>query len=563
MGTFDIYSVEETKQLIREKGTIVSMLACPIGATYFSKFLATEMNLDNLQCYFDCKSLLDLCNNRTKFHSDIDKLTANMEEETNNSTNVTLHKSYNVLKNNLNKNREYDEYLVNRIEKFVKRYINESSEAEVNIDASLRRNLKQHSQNIKEFRQKIIEKQDLDDGSHFKELLNIFGSFLEKLSTNLLADMNNSFIRFKTSPLFEETLTVFLSSGNGELQRKKLLNANKGGIVLNMNVKWEQSARSPLTVVSSLIKILKDLVTVEYLWIWDNDLNTIKFNIAQIHSGVENGYWRKVSDSTSELSKVDLSLLKTDEEKIAFWINTFNLMMMHAILVAQDIPVLDVPREIFFRKTRYNIGGHEYSLQDIREGILLGNQSECILFNKLIKKNDPRSRNIIEKPTILSLFGLTELLPQSLEIEVIESNNLYAQLTQLTRRYLDNFIFLEQDKRLIAPLVLTQKKDLFKKFAIENNIPAKNSEEAVVNFVKTYASYFKDKNHDDISISFEKPKPFVTNIACMLRSDNRQTLEQKLRSKHQTTAVLLEEEEQDTHNKQSEINASSKQCLIM
>lgn len=73
-----------------------------------------------------------------------------------------------------------------------------------------------------------------------------------------------------------------------------------------------------------------------------------------------------------ELQRVELQDIPR-EEKLAFFINLYNMMAIHAILVL-GYPVGALERRKLFGDFKYVIGGCTYSLSAIQNGILRGNQ---------------------------------------------------------------------------------------------------------------------------------------------------------------------------------------------
>jgi len=98
------------------------------------------------------------------------------------------------------------------------------------------------------------------------------------------------------------------------------------------------------------------------------------------------------------LRRFDLSNLKTWEEKLAFWINLYNLLTIDAV-IQFDVKTsvtegwLGVMR--FFRLAAYNINGNRYSLEDIEHGILRANNGSIYFPGRHFSHNDPRSRYVI------------------------------------------------------------------------------------------------------------------------------------------------------------------------
>jgi hypothetical protein len=68
--------------------------------------------------------------------------------------------------------------------------------------------------------------------------------------------------------------------------------------------------------------------------------------------------------------QLDLKHLSHIEKKV-FFINIYNLLMMHIHLLIGP-PSTKFKRSIYFKSFSYNIDKHNYSLDDIKNGILRG-----------------------------------------------------------------------------------------------------------------------------------------------------------------------------------------------
>ena len=89
------------------------------------------------------------------------------------------------------------------------------------------------------------------------------------------------------------------------------------------------------------------------------------------------------------LSRMNLSTLKTDAEKNAFWINVYNGLTNYWIIEKEiKRSMLERPFLAFFSKI--NIGGHQFSLDDIEHGILRGNRRSPIKLWRQFSSQDPR-----------------------------------------------------------------------------------------------------------------------------------------------------------------------------
>lgn len=68
-----------------------------------------------------------------------------------------------------------------------------------------------------------------------------------------------------------------------------------------------------------------------------------------------------------------LAGLRSDPDKLAFWINIYNALVIHGVVV------LGIRQSVweagpFFRRVRYLVGGYVFSLDDVEHGILRGNR---------------------------------------------------------------------------------------------------------------------------------------------------------------------------------------------
>ena len=81
----------------------------------------------------------------------------------------------------------------------------------------------------------------------------------------------------------------------------------------------------------------------------------------------------------SQLQKVDLASLD-ENEKVLFFVNTYNIAYMHAIIV-KGLPGKNLyERTAFMRSSKYNLGGFVFSLVELEHGVLRAASSSPMLF---------------------------------------------------------------------------------------------------------------------------------------------------------------------------------------
>ncbi|KAL6072943.1 DEP domain-containing protein [Balamuthia mandrillaris] len=98
--------------------------------------------------------------------------------------------------------------------------------------------------------------------------------------------------------------------------------------------------------------------------------------------------WAKYKSKSYELQRVDISDL-SDEQKLAFFINVYNVLVIHAH-VELGPPSNTWQRYSFFNRVGYRIGGRIFCLNDIENGILRANSKPPYGRKKQFRKSDPR-----------------------------------------------------------------------------------------------------------------------------------------------------------------------------
>ncbi len=82
-------------------------------------------------------------------------------------------------------------------------------------------------------------------------------------------------------------------------------------------------------------------------------------------------------DLTPQLRHLDLRTLVTHEERMAFWVNLYNALVVDAAIafgVQHSVTEGRIGILSFFRRAAYDIGGQRFSAHDIEHGILRSNR---------------------------------------------------------------------------------------------------------------------------------------------------------------------------------------------
>ncbi|XP_041359052.1 uncharacterized protein LOC121375589 [Gigantopelta aegis] len=107
---------------------------------------------------------------------------------------------------------------------------------------------------------------------------------------------------------------------------------------------------------------------------------------------------------TKELQRVQIAS-SSREEKLAFFINIYNALVIHANIV-RGPPDNLWQRYKFFHTVKYIIGGYAYSLQDIENGVLRSNRKGVGMIRRPFSSSDPRLKVALDRCEPLIHFAL-------------------------------------------------------------------------------------------------------------------------------------------------------------
>ncbi|RDX61566.1 hypothetical protein CR513_60194, partial [Mucuna pruriens] len=156
------------------------------------------------------------------------------------------------------------------------------------------------------------------------------------------------------------------------------------------------------------------------------------------------------------LEEVDPSRLK-HEEKLAFWINIHNALVMHAFL-AYGIPQNNVKRVFLLLKAAYNVGGHTVSADTIQSTILKCRMSRPgqwlrLLFSPRTKfrSGDGRQAYALEQSEPLSYFALCSGNHSDPAIRVYTPKRVFQDLEVAKDDYIRANLGVRKDQKILLP----------------------------------------------------------------------------------------------------------------
>jgi len=130
-------------------------------------------------------------------------------------------------------------------------------------------------------------------------------------------------------------------------------------------------------------------------------------NVGKIdyYAARKNAEFKNFEEAVCQLQLMKLDSMD-EEAKKSFFINVYNLIIMHALVRLQQNKVSSSALSNF----SYNIGGVVFSLDDIYHGILRSNSKHPKTNTKMFRKNDPRAAFSLRKKDPRVHFALDQML---------------------------------------------------------------------------------------------------------------------------------------------------------
>ncbi|KAI0494705.1 hypothetical protein KFK09_024848 [Dendrobium nobile] len=197
----------------------------------------------------------------------------------------------------------------------------------------------------------------------------------------------------------------------------------------------------PIIEIASSLRLLSYGIYEAYV---SEDENHVDYE-SIYHSEEFKRYLRIIE----ELERVDLDCLSR-EEKLAFFINLYNMMVIHAILTC-GFPVGPLDRRKFLGDFKYVIGGYSYSLSAIQNGVLRGNQRPPYNLTKPFGPKDRRSKVALPYPEPLVHFALVSGTRSGPALRCYSPNDIDKELVEAARIFLRNGgVVLDAEAKVIS-----------------------------------------------------------------------------------------------------------------
>ncbi|XWS19192.1 hypothetical protein CRYUN_Cryun32bG0110400 [Craigia yunnanensis] len=170
------------------------------------------------------------------------------------------------------------------------------------------------------------------------------------------------------------------------------------------------------------------------------------------------GALRRVRTLVEQLAKVNPIHLSCNE-KLAFWINLYNALIMHAYL-AYGVPRSDLKLFSLMQKAAYTVGGHSFSAVAIEYAILKMKPSlhrpqiALLLALHKLKVSDEQRKSAIDTYEPLVSFALSCGMYSSPAVRIYTAKNVREELEEAQRDFIRASVGVSSKGKLLVPKLL-------------------------------------------------------------------------------------------------------------
>ena len=192
----------------------------------------------------------------------------------------------------------------------------------------------------------------------------------------------------------------------------------------------------------------------------------IKVSINQLKSLVlaENGkvdYQKLVRDPqyksfrelVGELGDFDYQILGSRDERLAFWINLYNALVIDAVIqekVQASVTESWLGIMSFFQKAAYRVNGLRPSLTNIEHGLLRGNRGFPYFPSPHFSPSDPRLEAVLQPIDPRIHFALNCASNSCPPIGVYTPEKIQDQLDLAARNFINSDLIANPDQKMIS-----------------------------------------------------------------------------------------------------------------
>jgi hypothetical protein len=261
-----------------------------------------------------------------------------------------------------------------------------------------------------------------------------------------------------TAALFIDLVDEFYEAERSEGRLfKRLKGVFSGGTILNDGSEMPDVA--PEALAGQLMQSVRSLRDAFY----DTARGVVDYGRLK-----ESDEYRDYRLLTNGLRSFDPSNLLGRREKIAFWTNLYNTIVVDGIVtLGVEQSVKEIPE--FFGKVKYQLGARAFSPDDIEHGILRANTRPWFRPVKQFGPRDPRKIWVVTPVEPRIHFALVCGSRSCAPIEYYDPARIYEQLEAAARSFVNSsevIVVPEEGKVLLSEIFRWYEKDFGEKIGV-------------------------------------------------------------------------------------------------
>ncbi len=223
------------------------------------------------------------------------------------------------------------------------------------------------------------------------------------------------------------------STSWGRFETALIRGANRlADLALGVDPSQVLNPGSPIPGTQPAVRALKKTANAMHAMAFDPQSGTVNYvGLAQSEAYSE---FRALTRTLPACSPDELG---GREQRLAFWINLYNALILDAVIRFEITGSLLEDRG-FFRRAAYNVCGLRFSADDIEHGLLRGNQPHPVLRLPAFGPSDPRLGVTIDPPDPRLHFALVCGARSCPPIAFYDGDQIDQQLDQAAASFMNS-----------------------------------------------------------------------------------------------------------------------------
>ena len=184
-----------------------------------------------------------------------------------------------------------------------------------------------------------------------------------------------------------------------------------------------------------------------------NKINNDIININYLSKLNKKNEFKEIKELVAELQVANLKYILKLENKyqIAFWLNTFNFLLIFSIIYKKDVLITNYEWYKFKKNAYFNIGGYILSLFEIENILLKNNYISKKIYGEIsdFPKGDLRNRFIVNDRIKFLNFAISEPMKTCNKLQIYFPQSLEKPIFKNTIDFFLIYIFINSTNYII------------------------------------------------------------------------------------------------------------------